>query len=140
MGYRRIARECALQMLYEMEIGHHAAEDVLESFWLMRSQPDRVQAFANRLFEGTVDRLPEIDGLIQEHTKHWRMKRLAAVDRNILRLAVYEILSGSDTPGTVVINEALEIAKKYSTQDSAQFVNGVLDSVKNDLMRVKEQE
>jgi len=135
-----MARECALQMLYEMEVGRHTAEEVSRGFWSIRAQPERVQAFATRLFEGTVGRIAEIDGLVQEHTKHWKMKRLAAVDRNILRLAVYEILSGSDTPRTVVINEALEIAKKYSTQDSAQFVNGVLDSIKNDLAGVKEPE
>ena len=127
-------------MLYEMEIGRRPADEVPTDFWQMRAQPERVRAFATRLFEGTVGRLAEIDGLVQEHTRHWKMKRLAAVDRNILRLAVYEILSGSDTPGTVVINEALEIAKKYSTQDSAQFVNGVLDSIKNDAVEAKQRE
>ena len=139
MGYRRVARECALQMLYQMEVGRHEAEAVRTSYWETTRQPDRVRSFADRLFGGAVSRLGEIDRLVQEHTRHWKMRRLAAVDRNLLRLAVYELVSGSDTPGTVVINEALEIAKKYSTQDSAQFVNGVLDSIMNSLPASEEK-
>jgi transcription antitermination protein NusB len=133
MGIRRTARECALQMLYQHDVGKLDREEILESFWQMNEQPAKVSAFANELFEGTLDRLKEIDKTIQQHTKNWRLSRMAAVDRNILRLAVYELLAASATPGTVVINEALEIAKKFSTHESAQFVNGVLDSIKNDL-------
>jgi N utilization substance protein B len=133
MGLRRTARECALQMLYQLDIGKQTKEEILRSFWEMNEQPKRVQEFANQLFLGSIARLTEIDKAIQQHTKHWRLGRMAAVDRNIIRLAVYELLSGSKTPETVVINEALEIAKKFSTQDSAQFVNGILDSIKNDL-------
>ncbi len=134
MGLRRTARECALQMLYEYDVGKHAPEAIVESFWEMNEQPDKVRAFAHRLFQGTVARLKEIDKLIQAHTKNWRMSRMAAVDRNVMRLAVFELLSDAKTPDTVVINEALEIAKKYSTNESAQFVNGILDSIKNDLL------
>jgi transcription antitermination protein NusB len=135
MGLRRTARECALQMLYEYDVGKHAMETILESFWEMNEQPDRVREFAGQLFRGTLGRLKEIDKLIQGHTKNWRLSRMAAVDRNVLRLAVFELLSDAKTPDTVVINEALEIAKKFSTNESAQFVNGVLDSVKNDLLQ-----
>jgi N utilization substance protein B len=131
MGHRRLARECALQMMYELDVGKHPKDEILRTFWLMNEHPPKVRSFAEMLFEGTVDRLKEIDKVIQQHTKHWRLGRMAAVDRNVLRLAVFEFLWGAKTPGTVVINEALEIAKKFSTHESAQFVNGILDSIKN---------
>jgi len=133
MGLRRTARECALQMLYEHDIGRLTAAEVLESFWDMHDYPPKVREFASRLFQGSVTRMKEIDKIIQRHARHWRISRMAAVDRNILRLAVFELLTIAETPCTVVINEALEIAKKYSTVESAQFVNGVLDSVRKDL-------
>jgi len=140
MGLRRTARECALQMLYEHDVGKHAPETILETFWEMNEQPEKVQEFASALFRGTIQRLKEIDRLIQSHTKNWRLTRMAAVDRNVLRLAVFELISDVKTPDTVVINEALEIAKKFSTNESAQFVNGILDSIKNDLLRERVKE
>jgi N utilization substance protein B len=133
MGHRRAARECALQMLYQMDVGKHSKDEILRTYWLMNQHPQKVRDFADLLFEGAVLRLKEIDKVIQQHTKNWRLGRMAAVDRNVLRLAVFEFLSGGTTPETVVINEALEIAKKFSTHESAQFVNGILDSIKNDL-------
>jgi transcription antitermination protein NusB len=133
MGHRRIARECALQMMYQLDVGKHPKEEILRTYWLMNDHPQKVRDFAELLFEGTVQRLKEIDKVIQRHTKNWRLGRMAAVDRNVLRLAVFEFLWGGRTPETVVINEALEIAKKFSTHESAQFVNGILDSIKNDL-------
>jgi N utilization substance protein B len=133
MGLRRIARECALQMLYQYDVGKHAPDEIGRTFWQMNEQPARVQEFAAELFEGSIARIEELDRLIQKHARHWRLGRMAAVDRNILRLAVFELISDHPTPGTVVINEALEIAKKYSTGESAQFVNGILDSIKNEL-------
>ncbi|MBN2319147.1 MAG: transcription antitermination factor NusB [Acidobacteria bacterium] len=139
MGLRRIARECALQMLYEFDVGKNSRDQILDSFWQMNDHPDKVGEFANYLFEGTLERLSEIDGVIQKHTKNWRLGRMAVVDRNILRLAVFEFLSGSRTPETVVINEALEIARKFSTQESALFVNGILDSIKNELIVKRQQ-
>jgi transcription antitermination protein NusB len=135
MGLRRVARECALQMLYQLDVGRLTPGEIHGSFWNMNEQPETVRKFAGQLFTGTVDRLEEIDRTIQKHTQNWRLKRMAAVDRNILRVAVYELLSGAKTPATVVINEALEIARKFSTQESAQFVNGVLDSVKDELIQ-----
>ncbi len=133
MGHRRAARECALQMMYELDVGKHPKDEILRTYWLMNEHPEKVREFAEQLFEGTVKQLKEIDKVIQQHTKNWRLVRMAAVDRNILRLAVYEFLSGGKTPETVVINEALEIARKFSTNESAQFVNGILDSIKNEL-------
>ena len=134
MGIRRDARECALQMLYEFDVGKHSRDEILRTFWQMNENPEKVRDFANQLFDGTIQRLKEIDRVIQQHTKHWRLSRMAAVDRNVLRLAVFEFLSGGRTPETVVINEALEIAKKFSTQESAQFVNGILDSIKIEIL------
>jgi len=126
-------------MLYQMDVGKQPHAEILGTFWLMNDHPEKVREFANELFTGTVSHLSHIDGMIQQHAKNWRLGRMAAVDRNILRLAVYELLSDFHTPVTVVINEALEIAKKFSTQESAQFVNGVLDSVKGDLVQHMEQ-
>jgi len=120
-------------MLYELDVGGNTKDEILNTFWQMNQHPPKVRDFADELFKGTVRSLRQIDTIIQRHTKNWRLSRMAAVDRNILRLAVFEFLSKSKTPGTVVINEALEIAKKFSTYESAQFVNGILDSVKNDL-------
>jgi N utilization substance protein B len=140
MGLRRVARECALQMLYEFDVGKHDCEEIVRSFWEMNEHPQKVRDFANQLFQGSLSRIKEIDRTIQQHTKNWRLSRMAAVDRNILRLAVFEFISDSRTPGTVVINEALEIAKKFSTHESAQFVNGILDSIKNDLKQKDTEE
>lgn len=127
-------------MLYQHDVGKHPPAVILVTFWEMNEQPEKVRAFACDLFHGTIQRMKEIDRLIQSHTKHWRLSRMAAVDRNILRLAVFELVSDVKTPDTVVINEALEIAKKFSTNESAQFVNGILDSIKNDLAREKLEE
>jgi N utilization substance protein B len=133
MGHRRAARECALQMMYELDVGKHPKDEVLRTYWRMNEHPQKVRDFADLLFEGTIRRLKEIDKVIQQHTKNWKLGRMAIVDRNVLRLAVFEFLWGGTTPETVVINEALEIAKKFSTNESAQFVNGILDSIKNEL-------
>jgi N utilization substance protein B len=121
-------------MLYELDVGKHSKDEILRMYWQMNEHPPSVRDFAEQLFVGTVQRLKEIDKVIQQHTKNWRLGRMAVVDRNVLRLAVFEFLSGGKTPGTVVINEALEIARKFSTPESAQFVNGILDSIKNELM------
>ena len=125
-------------MLYEYDVGKHAPAVILESYWEMNEHPQKVREFANQLFQGSVGRLKDIDKAIQQHTKNWKLSRMAAVDRNILRLAAYELMSDSKTPATVVINEALEIAKKFSTHESAQFVNGILDSIKKDLKPANE--
>jgi N utilization substance protein B len=134
MGLRRVARECALQMLYQLDVGKNSKDEILRTYWQMNEHPPKVREFADQLFDGTVQRLKQIDKVIQQHTKNWRLSRMAAVDRNVLRLAVFEFLSGGKTPETVIINEALEIARKFSTQESSQFVNGILDSIKNELM------
>ena len=130
MGTRRKSRELALQMLFQADMGKQNADEVRRTFWSERgSVTEDVRGFAEDLFRYAVDRTAEIDGLIEGHAEHWRMERMAAVDRNILRSAVAELIGFPTTPRAVVINEALEIARKFSTPESVQFINGVLDSV-----------
>jgi transcription antitermination protein NusB len=134
MGTRRKSRELTLQMLFQADMGKQNPEQVRSTFWRERSEVDaEVQGFAEDLFRVASDRAPEIDGLIERHTEHWRMNRMAAVDRNILRAAVAELLGFPSTPRAIVINEAIEIARKFSSPESVQFINGVLDSVGRDL-------
>jgi N utilization substance protein B len=130
MGTRRKSRELALQMLFQADLGKQPPEEVRQTFWKGRGEvtPD-VQGFANDIFRVAGDRAEEIDKLIETHAENWRMDRMAAVDRNILRSAVAELLGFPKTPRAVVINEAIEIAHKFSAPESAQFINGVLDSV-----------
>lgn len=138
MGTRRKSRELVLQMLFQADMGRQSAEEVRRSFWKERSSiAPEVRDFAASLFQVATDRTTEIDGLIERHAEHWRMDRMAAVDRNLLRAAVAELLGFPDTPRAVVINEALEIARKFSTPESVQFINGVLDSVGKDLEKTK---
>jgi len=134
MTLRRKAREYALQMLFQWEVGAHDPARVEASFWKSARAEKKTRDFANRLFEGTVGVEKELDRLIEKHAENWRLDRLAAIDRNILRLAVYE-LRAADNPAKVVINEALELAKKFSSEDSAPFINGILDAVRKALAK-----
>ena|ERR671936_365339 len=130
MGTRRKSRELALQMLFQADMGRQGLEEVRRTFWNERgSAAEEVRSFADDLFRTALERGPEIDVLIERHAQNWRMDRMAAVDRNILRSGVAEFLAFPATPKPVVINEALEIARKYSSPESVQFINGVLDSV-----------
>jgi len=125
-------------MLFQADMGKQGADDVRRVFWNERKDiGPEVQGFAEDLFRVATDRTVEIDGLIEGHAEHWRMERMAAVDRNILRAAVAELLGFPATPRAVIINEALEIARKFSGPESIQFINGVLDSVGRDLGKAK---
>jgi N utilization substance protein B len=127
MGTRRRARELALQLLYQFELTDASPEEMQAGFEEWRNASESVREFADQLLRGTLDRIAEIDQELGHQTTHWRLERLAAVDRNILRLAMYELMFELDTPHAVVIDEAIEIAKRYGTKDSGRFVNGVLD-------------
>jgi N utilization substance protein B len=130
MGTRRKSRELVLQMLFQADMGKQAPELVRKTFWAQRTDIDEeARGFAEDLFRVASDRLEEIDGLIGKHAQHWRMDRMAAVDRNVLRGAVAEFLAYPKTPRAVVINEAIEIARRFSSPESVTFINGVLDSV-----------
>jgi transcription antitermination protein NusB len=134
MGTRRKSRELALQMLFQSDMGKQSREQVEKTFWAERKElDDNVRGFAEDLFRVAVDRAEEIDGMIEKHTQNWRMDRMAAVDRKILRAGVAEFLGFPSTPRPVIINEALEIARRFSSPESVQFINGVLDSVAKDL-------
>jgi len=124
-------------MLFQWDMGKQSPEVVRKTFWGERGEVDaETRGFADDLFNIAVERQQEIDELIQKHAQHWRMERMAAVDRNILRAAVAEFLGYPQTPRAVVINEAIEIARKFSSPESIQFINGVLDSVGRDLEKV----
>ena len=130
MGIRRKSRELVLQMLFQADMGKQTPELVRKTFWAERSNvEDDVRGVAEDLFRVASDRMTEIDALIEKHTKHWRMERMATVDRNVLREAVAEFLGYPETPHAIVIIEALEIARKFSSPESVQLINGVLDSV-----------
>ena len=135
MGSRRKARECALQMLFAADVAEMPADDVVRSYWaeLGESELDEAaRGFATRLATGTLSNLELLDERIRSRAEHWRISRMAVVDRNILRLAVFEFLY-EPTPRTVAINEALEIARRFSTYEATQFINGILDAIKRDL-------
>jgi N utilization substance protein B len=134
MPSRRKARECALQMLFQWDLGKDTPESVEKLFWSNTRWIDdeAVREFASRLFRGTVAQIDEIDSRIRKHAENWRMERMAAVDRNILRVAIHELMKHKDTPPAVVINEALEVASRFSGEDSVHFLNGVLDAVRKE--------
>lgn len=188
MASRTKARQCALQMLYQWDLGKDSPETVERLFWLsaeklsekapkkspkkaakkasakkasnktsklnpkpnskkdpklnLKKSPKKAsppnqdaphRPFADQLFAGTVDAVEEIDRLIRRHAEHWRLERMAVVDRNILRLGIYEICHQRETPPVVVINEALELARKYSEEVSVQFINGLLDHIRKEI-------
>ena len=135
MGSRRKARECALQMLFAADVAELSADDVVRSYWAELGESDlddTAREFATRLASRTLSNLELLDERIRSRAEHWRISRMAVVDRNILRLAVYEFLY-EPTPRTVAINEALEIARRFSTYEATQFINGILDAIKRDL-------
>ena len=134
MGARRKARECALQMLFSYDVARPSIEELIESYWgEMAEAAEEVREFANDLVTGTITNLAEIDERIRLRTEHWRIPRMAIVDRNLLRMAVYEFVYQPTTPKTVAINEALEIARRFSTHEATQFINGILDAIKRDI-------
>lgn len=136
MGTRRKSRELCLQMLFQWDMGKQTPDHVRKTFWAERDEVDTdTRGFADDLFNVAVDRQSQIDELIQKHAQHWKMERMAAVDRNVLRTGVAEFLSSRETPRPVVINEALEIARKFSAPESVTFINGVLDSVGKELTK-----
>lgn len=134
MGTRRKSRELALQMLFQLDMAGQNTDEVRRTFWAERTNVgDDVRGFADDLFRVAHDRAEEIDKLIERHAEHWRMERMATVDRNILRGGVAEFLAYPATPKAVIINEAIEIARKFSSPDSVGFINGVLDGVAREL-------
>src|ERR1700741_2755232 len=135
MGWRHKAEDCALQMLFAAAGAEMPADEVVRSYWAELGASDlaiTARDFATRLALQTLSNLELLDERIRSRAEHWRISPMAVVDRNILRLAVYEFLY-EPTPRTVAINEALEIARRFSTYEATQFINGILDAIKRDL-------
>lgn len=160
MRYRRLARERSVQFLFQRDMNpHDSIEEELDRFWASQTsaaiaddhkpsswgepaEPEpptpedtKVREFGDPLIRGVLEHLAEIDRIIVEQTSNWDIGRIAKVDRNVLRLAIYEMLHREDIPPVVSINEAIDIAKKFSTENSGRFVNGILDKIKSGLMR-----
>ena len=129
MGARRKARELALQMLYQHDLSGNGQDMIIDHFEDLQKSKSNTREFATKIFRGTVDHIADIDGMIQAQADNWRLSRMAVVDRNIIRMSVYEFLHEDDTPNLVVIDEAIEIAKKFGNDKSSQFINGILDGI-----------
>jgi N utilization substance protein B len=135
-GTRRKSRELAMQMLFQGDLGKQTPEQVGKTFWLAREESDvEVRGFAEDLYRAATVRAEEIDELISKHLVKWRIERMPGVDRNVLRLAAAEMLAFKSTPFPIVINEALEIARRYSAPESVGFLNGVLDAMAKELVK-----
>jgi len=132
---RRKSRELAMQMLFQADVGRQTADEVRGTFWKAGDSVDLdVRGFAEDLFRVAQAEQPKIDALIAAHSTHWRIDRMPAVDRNLLRMAVAELIGFKSTPFPIVINEALEIGRRYSAPESINFLNGVLDSIARSLI------
>jgi N utilization substance protein B len=135
VGTRRKSRELAMQMLFQGDLGKQKPEEVSELFWEAREDvDDETRGFAEDLHRLATEREDEVDALIQKHAQNWRMERMPVVDRNLLRAAVAEMLGYPKTPAAVVINETLEVARRYAAPESLNFLNGVLDAVGRELL------
>lgn len=136
---KRRAREAALQMLYQCDVGRAGAHESITSYWATRDEGRELEGdlreFADGVVRGTLDRRDEIDRLIAAHAQNWRIERMTVIDRIVLRMAVYEMLAQPETPSKVIINEAIELARSYSGDEAVGFVNGVLDAVRKELRR-----
>ncbi|MGI4829004.1 MAG: transcription antitermination factor NusB [Janthinobacterium lividum] len=138
MGSRRKSRELAMQMLFQGDLGKHKPAEVETLFWDSREDvDDETRGFADDLHRLATRREEEVDALIVKHAQNWRLERMPTVDRNLLRTATAEMLGFPSTPSAVVINETLEIAKRYAAPESLNFLNGVLDAIGRDLLEQK---
>lgn len=130
VGKRRKSRELAMQMLFQGDVGRQNPDDVRKTFWQAREELDEsTRGFAEDLFRVATERAAEIDAILEQHSKNWRIVRMPAVDRNLLRMAVAELVGFPGTPAPIVIDEALEIARRYSAPESIDFLNAVLDAI-----------
>ncbi|HRY85248.1 MAG TPA: transcription antitermination factor NusB [Candidatus Omnitrophota bacterium] len=128
---RTQARECALQILYQYEMNPESMPEILKHFWTQQDEtfPEDVRDFAEKLALGVVERQAEIDKVLEKYADNWELPRMAAIDRNVMRAATYELLYLADVPPKVTINEAVNLAKKFSQEESGKFVNGILDKI-----------
>jgi transcription antitermination protein NusB len=136
-GARSTAREAALQLLYALEASGEPEAHVLQNFWRETPGDPEGRKYSEDLFSGTLARLPEIDERIRAASDNWRVERMSRVDRNVLRLGTYELMARPDVPRAVIIDEAIELAKRYGSEGSGKFVNGVLERVATELGRTE---
>ncbi len=137
MGQRRKAREETLRILFRLEFENKQIEKTLNQYWKSKKASEEIKEYSTWLVNGVISDQAKIDNIIQQVSEHWRISRMALVDRNILRMAVFELLYEENIAPAIVINEAIEIAKKYSGDEAATFVNGILDAVRKDLKDIK---
>ena len=138
MGTRRKSRELAMQMLFQGDLGKQKPEEVERLFWDAREDVDEeTKGFADDIHRVATQREEEVDALIQKHAQNWRLERMPVVDRNLLRAAIAEMLGYPKTPTAVIINETLEIARRYAAPESINFLNGVLDAVGRELLEAR---
>jgi N utilization substance protein B len=136
MGTRRKSRELAMQMLFQGDLGKQSPEQVSKVFWASAAEVDpETRTFTEDIYRVATSRSEEIDQLIEAHSQNWRVERMAVVDRNLLRAAVAEMLGFPNTPAAIVINESLDIARRFAAPESAPFLNGVLDAIARDLLK-----
>jgi N utilization substance protein B len=133
MGYRRSSRELAMQALYYIDMGKNDQDQALRLFCINFEPSEDIKPFFESLVHGTLAHLPDIDRKIETFSSNWKLSRMSGVDRNVIRIAVYELMFCSDIPAKVAINEAIDIGKKYGTADSGSFINGVLDAISIDI-------
>ncbi len=140
MGTRRKSREIAMQMLFQADLGKQTADEVRKVFWASREEKEvdgETRGFAEDLFRVANERREEIDALIEGHSQNWRLERMPVVDRNLLRAAIAEMLAYPMTPAAIIINESLEIGRRYAAPESVHFLNGVLDAVARDILKTR---
>ncbi len=138
MGTRRKSRELAMQMLFQGDLGKQSPDEVRKVFWASVTDIDEeTRGFAEDLHRVASSRAVEIDGLIEQHSQNWRLERMPVVDRNLLRAGIAEMLAFPRTPAAIVINESLEVARRYAAPESIHFLNGVLDAVARDLLKAR---
>lgn len=135
MGHRRQAREFALQILHSIDLSGQSADEALAIFWQTNPASDELKPFTEELVRGVASKRGKIDEVISNYSSNWKISRMSTVDRNVLRMAVYELHWCSDIPAKVTLNEAIDIAKLYGTEDSGAFVNGILDQVAKNITK-----
>ena len=124
-----------MQMLFQWDITKDDINSVVDRYWANHEEPGAEQEFSNRLVRNTVNHVEDIDRMLERHAENWRLDRMAAVDRNVLRLATEELVHDATTPASVIINEAIEVARRFSAKESPQFINGILDSIRKEVNR-----
>jgi N utilization substance protein B len=132
MRKRTLARECALKILYKIEVGRDSVQDSFDDFWSRQEAADDVRKFTEEIVKGACENIARIDEIISKYAENWEIKRIAIIDKNIMRLGIFELLYMDSIPEKVSINEAIDLAKKYGDVDSGKFVNGILDKVRKE--------